>query len=125
MRTSYNNCHPKIAESLQTGEHIKCRVWDSETKNYSIHTVIAYRPNDNYRYVTEECDAFINAEPVKQKVKSAKKILEILHKDGYKFNTYLFFNNNKRIFAFEMFNYCEKEPSKHYTWLPEWLEDEE
>jgi len=60
MKTSYINCHPEIAESLQRGEHIRCYIREvAKSKRY--RTIIAY-VNGNYidhnlvKLIHEQCE---------------------------------------------------------------------
>jgi len=60
METSYEGCHPEIAESLKRGEHIECITKTSRVKE----TIIAYLSRSNKPYVSSAGIFLSYAEPI-------------------------------------------------------------
>ena len=64
MKTDYTNCHPKIAESLKKGEHIKCTALSYKKGCREIEAVVsAYYEGEEYPYGTRTSSLFF-AEPL-------------------------------------------------------------
>lgn len=124
---NYDGCHPVIAEHLQRGEMILCKVWDGDKPpTPSEEWVLCYQKDSSYSYSTNTGDIFNNAEPVVQKrtvVKKASVIVQWLEENGYTPDADGWSAPGKNNWNHERFQHCGKEPSEDWHWEPEWLEE--
>ncbi len=128
-KTSYSGCHPVIAESLRRGEHIECRVWDSEDDTLYPMTVISYREGDVCPYITDDIDGYRKAEPLPKtetRVKQPVALMQALIDAGYEVDVDGHWaKDDHRSFFPDRWFYCGEKPNTLWHWLPEWLEEVE
>ena len=121
MKTSYKNCHPEIAASLQRGEHIRC------VCNNFPHTIIAYVQGYDYPYIDDTSCKYDNAVPIKTTtyVIDAVSMMKGLVERGYVLDHkgYWSLGMDDGISP-SMWIYCGK-PVIDYIWEPWMLIDKE
>ena len=83
----FTGCHPVIAEALERGEMIKCKVRDDRYLNEEVRYVVSYLSK---RYVSEGVVGWDHAEPIPLKVKrimSPERAIPTLIAGGWVFST--------------------------------------
>ena len=121
--TSYEGCHPVIAESLKRGEHVECADGFG-----GIYTVVAYVFGDNFPYVCTDCKRRANLYPLPKTetwVIKASKLVKILEDEGYECDKKGFWRKEDHNVSPEIFAYCGK-PLAEMTHFPDkYLEEVE
>lgn len=131
MKTSYEGCHPEIADSLKRGEHRSCNVGEN---HYPV-TIVAYciKENPSRPYLSSGGSYYANAEPVKTEtyVIDAVSMMEGLIESGYKPDREGYFipsgePKNISCFTLDSWIKCGKRKENDgHLWEPWMLEERE
>ena len=82
----FTGCHPVIAEALERGEAIKCKVWNDGHPREETRYVFSYWPKT---YISEGVVEWDRAEPILRKVRRImppERAIPVLIKEGWEFN---------------------------------------
>ena len=126
MKTSYKNCHPEIAASLQLGEHIECILWDrkDDSRKYE-QTVVAYTggSEDHTNYLTMDGDYWDCAIPHKTEtyVIDAVSMVKGLVDRGYEPTMAGEWCKDGVRFLPRLFTYCDKPHDLANADLKDWM----
>ena len=121
--------NPIISWALRNGKYIKCIVWDFNKEQCETLAIRSISDDDYFKYKGND-ENWTNAEPIlhenpKQIVKDRTEIVRQLLEDGYEMQEdgswYWYKPCEKQSFAYQMFEYCGKEPHPKYIWNKEWL----
>ncbi len=132
MKTSYKNCNPEIAVSLQRGDHIECQTFNfNKVILESSVTIIAYEEGSKFPYHSYD-DHYAIAEPIPKtetRVIGCVAMVEELLDRGFEpdNNGYFSKRDNSERWTPGLLSQCGKKPNHSYavnwhSWMLEEVE---
>lgn len=123
---NYIGCDPGIQAAISSGKEVYCECWGSNPSGTEKVWVVDYNHAAIHKYITSH-KPFIHAIPIETKlvVKKASEIIKWLEDNDYCIVGDAWCKARSLGFSFGMLRECGKEPDAFFSWLPDWLEEDQ